>query len=120
MKHLLMAYGLPVVMLETLVMKCILYLKVVLFLLALREKIGRQLKWQQQQYHQQPQNQQPFGSKAIGLPFQRVPKTNWRTSFRRAVITGSTHPRQATEWLADIEQAKSMQYLEDLYKVAPG
>ena len=38
---------------------------------------------------------------------------NWKTSLRREVITGSTHPRQATEWLANIDRAKSMQDVDE-------
>ena len=30
------------------------------------------------------------------------------------MLTGSTHPRQATDWLAEIDQAKSIQYLDDV------
>ena len=39
---------------------------------------------------------------------------NWKTSFRLKMVTGSAHPRQATCWLAEFDQAKSMQ---DLYDV---
>ena len=38
---------------------------------------------------------------------------NWKTSFQPEVITRSTHPRQASEWLAEISQTKSMQDLDD-------
>ena len=39
--------------------------------------------------------------------------TNRKTAFRREVITGSTHPRQVTEWLSQVDQANSTQDLED-------
>ena len=37
-----------------------------------------------------------------------------KTSFRRDVIAGSTHSRQATGWLAEIDQATSLQDLDDV------
>ena len=41
----------------------------------------------------------------------------WKTSFRREVLTCSTHPRQATEWLAETDQANAMQDLDDVRSV---
>ena len=42
---------------------------------------------------------------------------NWKTSFRREVITGTTHLRQATDWSAEFDQATSMQDLGDVGSV---
>ena len=56
--------------------------------------------------------------------FERSPHVirlkKWMTSFRRVVVTGSTHPRQATERLAEIDQAKSMQDVEHVGAVLMG
>ena len=41
----------------------------------------------------------------------------WKTSFRREVVAGSTRPRQATDKLVEIDQAKSMQGLDDVGSV---
>ena len=38
---------------------------------------------------------------------------SWKASFRREVLAGSTHPRQATDWLAEIDQAASIEDLDD-------
>ena len=38
----------------------------------------------------------------------------WKTSLRRDVITGSTQLRRVTDWLAEIDQAKSMQDFDDV------
>ena len=47
---------------------------------------------------------------------------NWKTSFRREVVTSSTHPRQNTDWLAEIDQSTTTQELDDVGSVsaAPG
>ena len=42
---------------------------------------------------------------------------NWKTSIRREVITGLTYPRQATDWLAQIDQAQAMHDLDDVGSV---
>ena len=63
----------------------------------------------------------PKRKEADKLEFEQWPHLtqfkNWKTAFRREVITGSTYPRQATEWLAKIEQVKSMQHLDDVGSV---
>ena len=41
----------------------------------------------------------------------------WKRSFRRAAITGSTDTRQATGWLAEIDEAKSLQDVDDVGSV---
>ena len=38
---------------------------------------------------------------------------NWKTSFRREAITGSTHPRQAADWFSKIDQATSTQHVDE-------
>ena len=43
---------------------------------------------------------------------------NWKTSFRREVTVGFAHPRQATEWLAEIDHAESMLDLDDVESVS--
>ena len=42
---------------------------------------------------------------------------NWMTSLQREVITDSTPPRPATDWLAEIDQATSRQVLDDVGSV---
>ena len=42
---------------------------------------------------------------------------NWKTSFPREVITGSSRPRQATDWLAEIDQATPVHDLDDVGSV---
>ena len=48
------------------------------------------------------------------LEFEQWPQVtrckNRKTLFRREAITGSTHPRQATDWLAEIDQAQWMSF----------
>ena len=38
---------------------------------------------------------------------------NWKTSFRREAITGSTHLRQAADWFSKIDQATSTQHVDE-------
>ena len=38
---------------------------------------------------------------------------NWKISFGREVVTGPTHPRQVSDWLSEIDQASSMQDMDD-------
>ena len=52
----------------------------------------------------------PMSPALVSVPHV-TPFKNWKTSFRREVITDSTL-RQATDWLADIGQAKSMQDMD--------
>ena len=55
------------------------------------------------------------------LEFEQLPHVTrfhkWMTSFQRVLITGSTHPRQDTDLLAEIDQAKSTQDLDDVGSV---
>ena len=46
----------------------------------------------------------------------------WKTSFRREVVSGSTCPQQATDWLSLVDQSKSMQYSEvgRIFSAVPG
>ena len=52
-----------------------------------------------------------------GKPLRRQIPRDTMTSFRREVITDSPHPRQATDWLAESDQAKSTQDLDGVGSV---
>ena len=47
-------------------------------------------------------------------PWRQVTRfKNWKTSFRSEVIAGATHPRQVTEWLAEIEPSDHNADMDD-------
>ena len=53
----------------------------------------------------------------VKLEFEPWPKIaqfkNWKAAFRREVITDVTHPRQVTEWLAEIDHTNKMPDVDD-------